>query len=128
MDTYQPIYDAVRSRISNCDVNSIVRDAIVSAFDISWQKQHLQQEIYAVSYELRRPATLMRPRVFIDGNMWCALYGGDLHEGVAGFGPSPAEAMTDFDKNWNARLQPTRTAADEIQGIRSDLAEIGAQS
>ncbi len=82
-----------------------VYNAARDAFDISWQKQHLQQEIYAVSYELRRPATLMRPRVYIDGNMWCALYGDNLQDGVAGFGPSPAEAMTDFDKNWHQPLK-----------------------
>jgi hypothetical protein len=102
-DSYQPIYDAVRSRISNGDIGHVAREVMQSAFDISWQKQHLQQEIYAVSYEMQRPSVLMRPVLTIDGNMWCALYGDNLQDGVAGFGPSPAEAMADFDKNWKER-------------------------
>ena len=34
--------------------------------------------------------------------MWCALYGDNLQDGVAGFGRSPEEAMADFDKNWKS--------------------------
>ena len=47
-----------------------------------------------------RPSTIYKPRVFPDGNMWCALYGENIQEGVAGFGKSPALAMKDFDDNW----------------------------
>jgi len=46
------------------------------------------------------PSVMFRPKLFIDGNQWCALYGENLQEGVAGFGDSPAKAMHDFDKNW----------------------------
>ena len=46
------------------------------------------------------PHVLMRPRVFPDGNMWCALYGEDLQEGVAGFGKTPAMACHAFDHMW----------------------------
>lgn len=53
--------------------------------------------------ERMRPCVLFRPRIYLDGNMWCALYGDNLQEGVAGFGRSPAEAMTDFDKNWESQ-------------------------
>lgn len=49
------------------------------------------------------PHVLMRPRVYPDGNMWCALYGENLQEGVAGFGPTPAAACDDFDRNWTAQ-------------------------
>lgn len=49
---------------------------------------------------------LMRPRLFPDGNQWCALYGEDLQEGVAGFGDTPEKACADFDRNWSGqRLQ-----------------------
>ena len=73
MDSYQPIYDAVRSKIGNGDIGRAVEQA-------------------------------MRPKIFIDGNQWCALYGDNLHEGVAGFGDSPAKAMWDFDRAWNKDL------------------------
>jgi len=46
------------------------------------------------------PSVVYKPRVFVDGNMWCALWGENLMEGVAGFGKSPAEAVNDFDRNW----------------------------
>lgn len=56
--------------------------------------------------ELRRPCVLFRPALFIDGDQWCALYGENLQEGVAGFGDTPELAMLDLDlqfKTWNAR-------------------------
>lgn len=52
----------------------------------------------AARYE--RPSVMMRPSITIDGNQWCALYGADLQNGVAGFGDTVDEAMADFDKNW----------------------------
>ena len=46
----------------------------------------------------------MKPTLKIDGNEWCALYGENIQDGVAGFGKSPALAMIDFDKNWTEKL------------------------
>lgn len=46
------------------------------------------------------PSAVFKPRLSIDGNQWCALYGENLQDGVAGFGDSPANAMWDFDRNW----------------------------
>jgi hypothetical protein len=51
-----------------------------------------------------RPSTKHQPRLSIDGNMWCALFGEDLMNGVAGFGKSPAEAYAEFDKAWTTKL------------------------
>jgi len=50
------------------------------------------------------PSYLYRPRLFIDGSEWCALYGENLQDGVAGFGRSPAEACDAFDKAWHQKL------------------------
>ena len=47
-----------------------------------------------------RPSSRLRPRLAIDGNQWCALYGEDLQDGVAGFGSSPELAYLDFDASW----------------------------
>jgi hypothetical protein len=47
-----------------------------------------------------RPFYLLRPRLYPDGDMWCALYGDDLQAGVAGFGDTPEKAAEDFDKNF----------------------------
>lgn len=55
-----------------------------------------------------RPSAIWQPRIYIDGNQWCALYGEDLQSGVAGFGESPAAAMNDFDRNWFKPLKEAR--------------------
>jgi len=60
--------------------------------------------IYQYSCEINRPSYIHKPKLNIDGNMWCALYGDDLQNGVAGFGKSPEEAYQDFDKNWAKRI------------------------
>jgi hypothetical protein len=54
----------------------------------------------SVERERSRPFMLLRPKMFIDGNQWCALYGENLQEGVAGFGTTPALASVDFDIQW----------------------------
>ena len=46
------------------------------------------------------PFYLLRPRLFPDGNQWCALYGENLQDGVAGFGDTPELAARDFDFNF----------------------------
>ena len=62
-----------------------------------------------------RYSVLMRPRLTIDGNQWCALYGENLQDGVAGFGDSPAAAMEDFDRAWIAKL-PSASPAPRAPG------------
>lgn len=52
-----------------------------------------------------RPSYMLRPRLSLDGNQWCALYGDNLQDGVYGFGDSPALAFADFDKTWTTPLR-----------------------
>lgn len=107
-DSYQAIYDAVRSKVTGCDVGSAVTDAVRSSFEgAAYLWPHAQQEIYAVSHEMQRPSVLFRPQLSIYGNQWCALYGEDLGAGVAGFGDTPAAAMTAFDQAWNTQKAVT---------------------
>lgn len=49
-------------------------------------------------------ALRLRPRLFIDGNQWCALHGENLQDGVAGFGKSPDLAYRNFDLMWHEKL------------------------
>jgi len=58
--------------------------------------------------ELKRPFFLLKPRVYPDGNQWCALLGENLQDGVAGFGYSPDAATRDFDRQWYATLEEGR--------------------
>ena len=50
--------------------------------------------------EYTRPSVVFKPNISIDGNQWCALYGENLQDGVAGFGKTPEKAMLAFDMAW----------------------------
>lgn len=52
-----------------------------------------------------RPSVIWQPKLTIDGNQWCALYGQDLLNGVSGFGSTPESAMLDFDAAWVRDLE-----------------------
>ena len=108
-DSYQAIYDAVRSRISGGNIADAVREAAGRGFDASHAIAMLQQEFSIAAYEMQRPSVLYRPTVAPDGTKWCALYGPHLMEGVSGYGDTPAEAMADFDKNWLKQKTPMAT-------------------
>lgn len=114
-DTYQPIYDAVRSRINGCDIGQAVSDAVRQSMDMSYAIPGLMQDIVLQFAEHAKPSSVFRPHLSIDGDQWCALYGDNLQDGVAGFGDSPAAAMSDFDRAWHANLTPKTTSrADEV--------------
>lgn len=97
-DSYQAIYDAVRSRIQGCDVGQAIREA--AHLDASYAIEGVKQEFCITAYEMRRPFVLMRPKMYPDGGQWCALYGDNLQDGIAGFGDTPEKAALDFDVNW----------------------------
>ena len=69
--------------------------------DISMHMEIIKDEILFVNYEWRRPSVLFKPTLTVDGNQFCALYGENLQEGIAGFGDTANDAMRDFDKQWN---------------------------
>lgn len=99
METYQAVYDAVRSRISGFDSQLLI-ERIASQFEFSFYAEQIREEALNVAYEMQRPSTIYRPSLKIDGSQWCALYGDNLQDGVIGFGDSPNLAMIDFDKKW----------------------------
>ena len=57
-----------------------------------------------VVIEAQRPCVIFKPRLYLDGDKYCALLGDDIMSGCVGFGSSPAEAMTAFDKAFIAPL------------------------
>jgi hypothetical protein len=69
----------------------------------------LRREIEAARAEVNqlraRPSVFYRPELTVDDNQWMALYGDNPQDGVAGFGDSPAEAMSDFDRVWVEKLR-----------------------
>jgi len=75
------------------------------------------------SENMQRYSFMLRPRLMIDGNQWCALYGDNLQDGVAGFGDSPEEAFTAFDKAWTAKLLTANKTKDEIMALHDSTIE-----
>jgi hypothetical protein len=67
-------------------------------------ERSVREEFVSAAREMRRPSTLYRPELSIDGDQWRALYGDNLQESVAGFGDSPEEAYRDFDRGWYEKL------------------------
>lgn len=43
----------------------------------------------------------LKPRIFIDGDQWCVLYGEDIQGGVCGFGDTPMKAVWNFNEAWH---------------------------
>ena len=82
--------------------NSIAHEAFCAGQ--AWQQA-------AAAHE--RPCVLWKPRLFIDGNQWCALLGENIQEGVVGFGDSPDAAMWEFDVAWRKKLVPLSVAQGE---------------
>lgn len=54
----------------------------------------------AIEAEEMNLVVLLRPKIFIDGNQWCVLYGENLQDGIAGFGKTPQRAVWAFNKAW----------------------------
>ena len=105
-ETYQPIYDAIRSRVHSCDVGEVVMRAAREAFDTGNLVPLAQEAIGILTHAYDRPSAVYRPTISLDGNMYCALYGADLMAGVAGFGETMEKAMWDFDQNWYKQSAP----------------------
>lgn len=106
-DNYQAVYDAVRSKISGCDAGDAIQSAIRD-MNLSFYADQCREIFRQVMSEYERPSTIYKPRLFIDGNEWCALLGENIQDGVAGFGKSPSESMYAFDKAWWGKIpQPT---------------------
>ena len=75
--------------------NSIAHEAFCAGQ--AWQQAAAAQE---------RPCVLWKPRLFRDGNQWCALLGENIQDGAVGFGDSPDAAMLAFDEAWREKLPP----------------------
>lgn len=105
-DAYQAVYDAVRSKLHGFNPNEAIRDAV--NVDAGWAIEHVKAEFCAAAVAMQEACAIYRPSLSIDGNQWCALYGNNIQDGVAGFGDSPALAMQDFNRNWHAKLSEAR--------------------
>jgi hypothetical protein len=54
----------------------------------------------------RSPSALRRPQLCVRGDLWIALLGPNLEEGIVGIGPTVAAALRAFDAQYLAGLRP----------------------
>lgn len=85
--------DPLNHEFQSMAANSICHAAQMAG--AAWQE---------AGYEYTRPSVVFKPKLSRDGNQWCALYGENIQEGVAGFGASPQAAMYAFDDAWRKEL------------------------
>ena len=81
---------------------------MLNNYDSSWTAQRMQEAISSIESAWVSPSVVYRPKIFRDGDQWCALLGDDMMGGVVAFGSSPSEAATRFDTEWFQQL-PTST-------------------
>lgn len=111
-DTYDATYQAVRSRIGHCDTSEAVQSALREAFG---NADHvIRNAMQDIASAYTDPHVVMRPKLSIEGDQWCALYGEDLMNGVVGFGASPYEAMAAFNRAWWEKIVPASATGSEV--------------
>ena len=52
------------------------------------------------------PSAVRQPQLFFRGELWIALLGPNLEEGIVGIGPTVAAALRAFDTQYLAGLRP----------------------
>ena len=47
--------------------------------------------------------SILKPKLYKDGDKWCCLYGDDIIVGIAGFGDTPHKAIINFNRQWTEK-------------------------
>ncbi len=71
----------------------------------SQRQHHNELEHYEAMCNLNIEAeyklfSMLKPKLYKNGNKWCVLYGEDIQSGIAGFGETPNEAICDWNSAW----------------------------
>ena len=82
----------------NTNDSNMAANAICHAAAMAQESIQQAAQCYTASH------VIYKPKLYRDGNQWCALLGDDLQSGVCGFGTSPHAAMMAFDQAWHAPL------------------------
>src|SRR5881394_4643700 len=64
-----------------------------------------QMELYCVAHP-GSPSAVRRPRLSFRSELWIALLGPSMEEGIVGIGPTVAAALRAFDAQYLAGLRP----------------------
>ena len=63
--------------------------------------EHESRMSFLVQQEEYGLFSLLKPRICVDGNQWCCLYGENIQDGIAGFGDTPYLAILDWNKEFH---------------------------
>src|SRR5438132_11173301 len=77
-----------------------------------------QMELYCVARP-GSPSAVRRPRLFFRSELWIALLGPSVEEGIVGIGPTVAAALRAFDTQYLAGVRPPREAIKSRRSFRS---------
>jgi hypothetical protein len=64
-----------------------------------------QLELYCAAHP-ESPTALRRPQLSVRGDLWIALLGPSLEDGIVGIGPTVAEALRAFDAQYSTGPRP----------------------
>jgi hypothetical protein len=70
---------------------------------------HQRMELYFKAHP-GSPSAVRRPQLSKRGNIWVALLGPNVEEGIVGFGPTLEAALRAFDFQYLSRLVPSLAA------------------
>jgi hypothetical protein len=63
-----------------------------------------QMKLYCAAHP-ESPSAVRRPQLFVRGDLWIALLGSSLEDGIVGIGPTVAEALRAFDAQYSIGLR-----------------------
>jgi hypothetical protein len=77
-----------------------------------------QMELYCETHP-GSPAAVRRPRLFVRGELWIALLGPSVEEGIVGIGSTVTAALRTFDTQYLAGLRPPAEAIGDYRRAQS---------
>lgn len=81
-----------------------------------------QMNIYCTAHP-DSPSAMRRPKLFVRNDLWIALLGPSIEEGIVGIGPSVAAALRAFDAQYVAGVpnEPISSSIKPEQSFTVDL-------
>jgi hypothetical protein len=71
----------------------------------------IEQMKYHCAAHPRSPSAVRRPQLFFRGDLWIALLGPNMEEGIVGIGPTVGDALRAFDAQYLIALRPPNERA-----------------
>src|SRR5215470_14529468 len=78
-----------------------------------------QMQLYCAAHP-GSPSAVRRPQLFFRSDLWIALLGPSMEEGIAGIGPTIAAALRAFDAQYLAGLRPPIESAGAASALQAD--------